>query len=122
MAADAGLEAAPALTMVAASEALLRGACSVLSARGALTLHHGAFVKACLGRLAALLTLLNTSAAGKYPYTTEHTPTAWTAVNAILVPALSARSEFNPVIPLPPMQSMQPQALLWALGRGFKDI
>ena len=59
-----GEEGAPLLAAAAASEALLRGACSVLSARGTLTLHHGAFVKACLGRLAGLLALLGTPVAG----------------------------------------------------------
>ena len=58
-------EGAPPLPVAAASEALLRGACSVLSTRGALALHHGAFVKTCLGRLAGLLALLGTAPPGE---------------------------------------------------------
>ncbi|CAL8466575.1 g6111 [Coccomyxa elongata] len=45
----------PGCTDAAAEEALLRTASNILTARRALTLQHGAWVKACLARLAALL-------------------------------------------------------------------
>lgn len=48
-----------------AEEALLRAACGILAGRRLLALHHGAWVKTCLTRLAALLRAVRELPAGE---------------------------------------------------------
>jgi hypothetical protein len=61
--------AAASLAGAGASEALMSACCALLAARRALTQHAGAFVKACLTRLSALLAYLRDLPQGDFLHT-----------------------------------------------------